>query len=138
TVMSRHILGRAKARLRRLAAPAACAAVGWCLNGAAPPVKQPNSSKAWFDAKSVCVFPLSARQMPQDREELMAAMVNGWKGALKLPDPDRVVTAEGGAYPAINTLRIDLSDAVLKSEKKKEKLRLSNKVEKSLDVDYLE
>ena len=136
--MSRHILGRARTRLRRLVGPVTCAAAAWCLNGAAAPANQPNSNKAWFDAKSVCVFPLSARQMPSDREELMTAMVNGWKGALRLPDPDKVITAEGGAYPSITTLRIDLSDAVLRSEKKKAKLRLSNNVEKSLDVDHLE
>ena len=108
----------------------------------ATPAPQPGGAdarahgKAWFDAKSVCVFPLGS--MPADREQLTAALIDGWKRSINLPDPDKVITIEGDAYPTLRALQIDLSGGELKTSQKKQKVRLSNNVEGSLAVDHLE
>lgn len=99
---------------------------------------RPDAGKAWFDAKSLCVFRLGDRQMPQDREQLSDGLLAGWRRSIDLPDPSRAVTLEGGAYPSIQTLRIDLSDGELKSGRKKDKIKLSNRVEETLAVSHLE
>jgi len=99
----------------------------------------PAGGKAWFDAKSVCVFRLgSDRAMPQDREELSDALLAGWRRSIQLPDASNAVTVQGGAYPSIGDLRINLSDGELKAGQKKDKIKLNNKVEKTLDVQHLE
>ena len=103
-----------------------------------PASARPAAGKAWFDAKSICVFRLGGREMPQDREQLSDGLLAGWRRSIDLPDPSRAVTLEGGAYPSIDTFRIDLSDGELKSGQKKDKIKLNNRVEKTLEVNHLE
>lgn len=95
-------------------------------------------AKAWFDAKSICVFRLGNGQMPQDREQLADGLLDGWSRSIKLPDPSKAVTLEGGAYPSLDALRINLSDGEFKTGQKKDKIKLNNKVEKTLEVSHLE
>jgi len=92
--------------------------------------------KAWIDAKSVCLFRLGSGRMPQTPEELSAALADGWKQSITLPDPDKAVSIEGG-YPAIGTLRIDLSDGKLHTGRR-DKIRVNNRVEQDLQVNHLE
>lgn len=99
---------------------------------------QPDRPKAWMDAKNMCVFSLGEGRMPQDPTELSVALREGWKQVIAVPDPDKAVLIQGGAYPALDTLRIDLSDSVLHPPKTKEKVELNNKVEENLQVQHLE
>ncbi len=109
---------------------AICWAAGGPRNAAfAAPV-----TKAWFDARGVCIFPLSPGALPTSREELNDSLVDAWRDALTLPDPTRVVLIQGGRYPAVDTLRIDLSDAKLPSNTNKEKVRPDGKPRGRLGV----
>ena len=106
--------------------------------GAAAAHAAPGRDKAWFDAKSVCVFPLGAGSMPHDSQQLVDSLAEGWTRSIVLPDPARAVSIAGGAFPAITALTIDLSEGQLRTGRKKEKIKLSNRVEENLDVDRLE
>lgn len=110
--------------------------------GATPVVEMasagPAPRKAWFDAKSLCVFRLGNGEMPQDREALADGLLAGWSRSITLPDPSKAVTLQGGVYPSLDALRINLSDGEFKTGQKKDKIKLNNKVEKTLEVSHLE
>lgn len=107
------------------------------MGGGAAPARKP-ARKAWFDAKSVCVFRLGeGRAMPRDGRQLSHALLAGWRLSIRLPDPDHAVTMTGGAYPSIGDLHINLSEGVLKPGHKN-KIKLNNRVEKTLNVAHLE
>lgn len=93
-----------------------------------------NSTKAWFDARNVCIFPLSPGELPTSRQELNDSMVSAWQNAIALPDPSRIVQINGGRYPAVDSLRIDLSDGKMETGKKTEKIRPDNKPKSRLGV----
>lgn len=94
--------------------------------------------KAWIDAKNMCVFSLGEGRMPQDPAELSVALKEGWKPVIAVPDPQKAIFIDGGAYPSLDTLRIDFSDAVVHPPSKKEKVELNDRVEKNLDVQHFE
>ena len=109
--------------------------------GAAPADKvapAPSDSKAWLDAKSVCLFRLGAGSMPQDMAQLTAALLDGWKRSIALPDPAKVISVEGDAFPALDALHIDLTDGELRPSTKKDRIRVNNRIEESLKVSRLD
>ena len=110
--------------------------------GAASPAPyrpaRPDRPPAWMDAKNMCVFSLGQVRMPQDPTELSVALKEGWKPVISVPDLQKAVLIQGDAYPSLETLKIDLSDAELHPPAKKEKVELNNRVEKNLDVQHLE
>ena len=97
------------------------------------PAKEP-----WLDAKSVCIFRLGAGPMPRAPDELSRALAAGWRGAIELRDPSKAVAIEGGTYPLISTLKIDLSDGELHPPTKRERIRVNNRIEQNLDVAHLQ
>ncbi len=94
------------------------------------------ATKAWFDARNVCIFPLSPGKLPTSRQELNDSMVTAWQKAITLPDPSRIVQINGGRYPAVDSLRIDLSDGKMETSKgkKADKVRPDNKPKSRLGV----
>ena len=105
----------------------------------AAPVRRPAAIKAWFDARGVCIFPLSPGELPQSREELNDSLLGAWEHALSLPDPSKVISIEGGRYPAIESLRIDVSDGTMqRKNKKEEKSRPDGKPQSHLGVGRFE
>jgi len=100
--------------------------------------RHPPIPKAWFDARGVCVFPLSAGALPQSRDELNKSLLGAWSSALALPDPAKVISIEGGRYPAVESLRIDVSDGTMHTRKKEEKLRPDGKPQSRLGVGRFE
>ena len=108
------------------------------LTGAAPAHRAGKPGSAWVDAKSVCLFRLGATRMPRDDNELSAALIRGWEKTITFPDQARVVTMQGGRFPSVDVLRIDLSRGTLHPSGKKDQIRVNNKVETSLKVSRLE
>jgi hypothetical protein len=84
-------------------------------------LKRPKEQKAWIDGKGMCVFPFAADKLPDNSDDFAAAMERGYRRALKLPEDGHVVVAEGGAYPLVDSLRIDVRDAVINPHKEKRK-----------------
>ncbi len=89
--------------------------------------------KAWFDARNVCIFPLAAGALPRSRDELDKSLMGGWDKAMRVPDASKVVQIHGEAYPALESIRIDLSDSTLPTGKS-EKVKPNNKPQTQLGV----
>jgi hypothetical protein len=87
---------------------------------APPPRAAIKPPDPWFGAKSFCVLPLSRPEIPPTGDLLARSIVDAWRATtLKFPDPAKVVTIVGGRYPAVDTLRVDLSDSQLVEGKKR-------------------
>jgi hypothetical protein len=83
---------------------------------------------AWFNARTVLAFPLAAYELPRTGGQLADSMLAGWKDVFTLRDPRRAIWFEGGRYPAVEKLTIDISGATAKtgkpgSKKKQPELR---------------
>src|SRR5205085_2366735 len=65
-------------------------------------------------------FPLDwpKDDMPRTGGQLAAALVAGWRDVFTFDHPDRVVDIAGGRYPAVDSLTIDLTGAVVNPERK--------------------
>jgi hypothetical protein len=72
---------------------------------------------AWFSARSVLAFPLATYELPRTGGQLAESMLAGWKDVFTLRDPRRAIWFEGGRYPAIDKMTIDISGAVAKTGK---------------------
>jgi hypothetical protein len=100
--------------LATLAAMCSAAASG-CTH--APPPQQvkakPKAPDAWISARSFCVLPLSKDEVPRTGGQLATSVVTALKQGLKLKDPAQAVTIVGGRYPAVDTMRVDLSNATM-------------------------
>ena len=97
--------------------------------------------KAWIDAKSFSVFPLGDGAMPDDAQSLCAALQEGWKTAIVVPDPEKAVIIAGGVYPSVASMLIDFSDGRVRPSdrnNKSGKIEINNKVERNLQVEHLE
>ena len=105
--------------------------------GAVPARSQNHEEKAWFEAKSICLFRLGDGQMPRTPQELSDALLRGWRQSLILPDADNAVAIDGASYPSLNSLKIDLSDGRYRSTKK-DRIKVDNKIEQDLRVAHLE
>lgn len=94
---------------------------GCCARKPAPPPQTlaPRPQDAWIKADAFCLLPLSEASVPETGAELADSILSSWMKGLVFPNPATVVTAIGGRYPAIETLCIDLSDAVAVSKAKR-------------------
>jgi hypothetical protein len=85
-----------------------------------PKFKRPEEPKAWI--KGTCVFPFAADRVPDTADDFAAAMARGYRRALELPDDSApVVVASGGRFPFVDSLTIDVCDAVVPDPDKKRK-----------------
>lgn len=87
---------------------------GCCAKKPAPPpavVVKPKPPEAWIKADSFCILPLSEPVVPPTGGQLASSMISAWIKGLVFPDAAKVVTLVGGRYPAIDVMRVDLSDA---------------------------
>jgi hypothetical protein len=57
------------------------------------------------------MLPLAGRDFPNSRDELLAALTDGLSQVATLPAARQVVEADSGSYPALRTLKIDLTEA---------------------------
>jgi hypothetical protein len=72
----------------------------------------PQTSDAWLEAKPACVFPLASQAPPASREAFMTALSAGLQHLAVTPAGANLLSGVAIAYPAMKSLRIDLSDCV--------------------------
>jgi hypothetical protein len=99
---------------------------------------KPKEPKAWINGKGRCVFPFAADGLPDNVDDFAAAMSRGYRKAIKLPDDSSVVTAEGGVYPKVDSLTIDVCDAVIDPERKARKPSDKRGTAPALDAAHFE
>ena len=94
--------------------------------------------KAWFDAKGAFVFALGEGSLPATRDQLTDSLTEGWKTHLRFPEGGDLVHVEGGRYPAIGSLHVQLGGGITKpprdEDTKKNNMHPSGKVEGRLTV----
>jgi hypothetical protein len=100
--------------------------------------EKPKEPKAWVNGKGMCVFPFAAEDLPDNAGDFAAAMSRGYRKAIKLPDDSSVVTAEGGVYPKVDSLKIDVCDAVIDPERKARKPSDRKPTAPALDAAHFE
>lgn len=61
------------------------------------------------------MFPLAGKEFPTSSESLAQSIRDALADVFTLPKGDATVRAEGGAYPAIDRLRIDLDGATVRA-----------------------
>jgi hypothetical protein len=105
-----------------------------------PPAKpdKPNEQKAWINGKGMCVFPFAAERLPDNADDFAAAMSRGYRKALKLPDDSSVVIAEGGVYPKVDSLKIDVCNAIIDPEREARKPSDRKPTSPALDAAHFE
>jgi hypothetical protein len=84
------------------------------------------------------VFPLAGKDFPTSADELAAAITEALAQVLTLPGPDGVVKVEGGEYPSIRKLKINLDDAVVSATQPPPKPKPAGQREPGIAVDQLE
>ncbi|HSZ54013.1 MAG TPA: hypothetical protein VK797_00010 [Tepidisphaeraceae bacterium] len=63
------------------------------------------------------MFPLAGKGYPRSVEELASALVTAMEQVLRFPQRDKVVVVSGGGtYPALDRVKIDLTDATVVTE----------------------
>jgi hypothetical protein len=91
----------------------------WALNGAQPANRrQPPRVKPWIDLKNFCTLPLGGRDLPTTPQQLQSALERGWAHALALPDPKKAVAIDGEKSDALRTVRIDLTNGTMDTDRK--------------------
>ena len=118
------------------------AAIGWAAN---PPVNRPRIAapagpaeppKAWLDANPLVIFPVMDAALPDSSGRFSDSIARGLsrivKPAAVLGGP---VTVAGDRYPALSSLRIDLSNSVTVTGPAKVKLRKESPIRPGVAVD---
>lgn len=65
----------------------------------------------WLDARTGCVFELSGAGLPGNLNDLKISLADGARVAAKFPDGKARVEIDAGAFPSLNSLTVDLSNA---------------------------
>lgn len=94
--------------------------------------------KAWISAKGFCCFPLATDDLPRTGGQLADSMNGGWKDVFTIHDPQQAVEFEGGRYPAVDQMRVDLSHAVVNPEHKLARIGEYTATTKSLAVEHFQ
>jgi hypothetical protein len=83
------------------------------------------------------VFPLAGKEFPRSADELVEAIQNALGKVLTLAKKD-AVTAEGGKYPSIKKLKVNLNNATVSAAEPPPKPKPTGKREPGITVDQLE
>jgi hypothetical protein len=78
------------------------------------PRRPGNTDQVWMSAKGLCAFPLAADEIPRTGAELAESMLGGWSSVFTFQRKEGVIEFSGGRYPAVDSLFIDLTNAVTK------------------------
>src|SRR4051812_4830093 len=87
------------------------------------------AGKPALELKKVISFPLTGGGMPQSEQALIDAITGGLSGRVKLPAGSATVVAEGGSYPSLHKLTVDLTNAGIDTGRKLPKLKPTGKIE---------
>jgi len=94
--------------------------------------------RAWISAKGFCCFPLATDDLPRTGGQLADSMNGGWKDVFTIHDPEHAVDFEGGRYPVVDQMRVDLSHAVVNPNHKLARIGDYAATTKSLAVEHFE
>lgn len=84
------------------------------------------------------MFPLAGKGFPESADALAESIREALAQVLTLPKGDGAVTAEGGKYPSIKKLKINLDNAALSAKEPPPKPKATGKREPGIAVDQLE
>jgi len=115
-----------------------CAAARAHSTGGAIAGRPREPDRAWISAKGFCCFPLANDDLPRTGRQLADSMTGGWKDVFTSLDPSRAVDIEGGRYPAVDEMRVDLSRAVVNPNHKLARIGDFTASTKSLAVEHFE
>jgi len=116
--------------------PVLLALAGGCAHK--PRAQVYHAPKPWLQAQSLCIFPMSQDGSAKTPEALDSALSDGWESRMRLPPAADIVRIEGaGAYPRVDAMTIDLSDASVDPRRATKKLKPVGKPEGSVRVDTL-
>src|SRR2546422_1410299 len=84
------------------------------------------------------MFPLTGKNFPDSAEALASAIRDALAQVLTLPKKDSAVTVDGGRFPKIKKLKIDLSGASVSAAEPPPKPKPAGKREPGIEVEQLE
>lgn len=84
------------------------------------------------------MFPLTGKNFPDSAESLAAAIQGALAEVLTLPKKDSAVSAEGGKFPKVKRLTINLTNAVVSAAEPPPKPKPTGKREPGVEVEQLE
>lgn len=84
------------------------------------------------------MFPLAGKAFPESADELTDAVEKALAQVVTLPKGNGTVTAEGGNYPSIRKLKINLDNASVSAKEPPPKPKPTGKREPGIEVDQLE
>ena len=84
------------------------------------------------------MFPLSGKTFPTSKEELAQQIRDAMDTVLTLPKKGEPVVAEGGSFPSVKKLKINLNGASVSATEPPPKPKPSGKREPGIEVDQLE
>lgn len=84
------------------------------------------------------MFPLSSTSFPASVEELISGIRGGLSEVLTLPNPDMAVRVEGGTWPALDRMTIDLNDATIRLTQPPAKPKPNDDRQKGITVNQLQ
>ena len=84
------------------------------------------------------MFPLTGKNFPDTAEDLASAIQGALAQVLTLPKKDSAVTAEGGKFPKVKKLKINLSGASVSAAEPPPKPKATGRREPGVEVDQLE
>src|SRR5437763_1719876 len=84
------------------------------------------------------MFPLSGKTFPRDAEELTTSIRDALADVLTLPKNGSTVTAEGGKFPVVKKLIVNLNGAKVSASEPPPQPKPAGKREPGIDVGQLE
>ena len=104
------------------------------------PAAEQKRTRPWVQAKGIAVYPLGTNTLPATRDQFIAAFTKAWQENLLTANDNghHLLTIEGDHYPALDRLKIDLSNSALDPDKPEPKLKGPDKVLQSINVNNLQ
>jgi hypothetical protein len=84
------------------------------------------------------MFHLGAKEFPKTADDLRESLLAGLEKLFELPDRDGIVEVEGGKYPRVGRLAVDLSDAAADTNRKVAKPVATGKRQEGVTADEVE
>jgi hypothetical protein len=85
-----------------------------------------------LELKKVISFPIGEGGLPQTEDGLAAAIANGLRQRMELPQNAEPVHMDGAGYPSLDKLSIDLTNAAISSDRKLPKMKPRGQIEQGV------
>jgi hypothetical protein len=102
------------------------------------PDAAPPTTDAWLEAKAACIFPLTSPPPLDSQAAFMTALLGGLQRLAVMPAGASALSGDATAYPALRSLRIDLTNAVEDDTHKPPKVNWHYVPHPGVHVDRLE